>query len=231
MALKTEEIVMGNSHDRKKMLYEYRAKNTLKFIYPNEFDHLVKSEKPDWKDETKSIGVEVVRATDASALAGRNNFLKISGKNISSVSAKDIESVTKYGGNLYIDPATNIVTSHIAALDFAETMVNREFLKKVLLINDTQEKYFKLDNLFLYIICDAPVGCTLAEKLFETFDDIQQSYALKYSGVFVDDGYLLYRYSFVNKVFSTADVSSVSAGKEVIIQTIQEIDNNQNTDN
>lgn len=105
--MKTEEIVMGDSHDRKKMLYEYRAKNTLKFIYPNEFDHLVKSEKPDWKDETKSIGVEVVRATDASALAGRNNFLKISGKNISSVSAKDIESVTKYGGNLYIDPATN----------------------------------------------------------------------------------------------------------------------------
>lgn len=231
MALKTEEIVMDNSHDRKKMLYEYRAKNTLKLIYPNEFDHLVKSEKPDWKDETKSIGVEVVRATDASALAGRNNFLKISGKNISSVSAKDIESVTKYGGNLYIDPATNIVTSHIAALDFAETMVNREFLKKVLLINDTQEEYFKLDNLFLYIICDAPLGRTLAEKLFETFDDIQQSYALKYSGVFVDDGYLLHRYSFVNKVFSTADVSSVGAGKEVSIQTIQELDNNQNVDN
>lgn len=222
---------MGSSHDRKKMLYEYRAKNTLKLIYPNEFGCLIKSEKPDWKDETKSIGVEVVRATDNDALAGRRNFLKMSGKNINSVSAKDIESVTKYGGNLYIDPATNIVTSHIAALDFAETMVNREFLKKVLLINDTQEKYFKLDNLFLYIICDAPVGCTLAEKLFETFDDIQQSYALKYSGVFVDDGYLLYRYSFVNKVFSTADVSSVSAGKEVFIQTIQELDNNQNTDN
>ena len=228
MELKTEEIVMDNSYDRKKMLYEYRAKNTLKLIYPNEFDHLVKSEKPDWKGETKSIGVEVVRATDNDALAGRRNFLKISGKNISSVSAKDIESVTKYGGNLYIDPATNVVTSHIAALDFAETMLNREFLKKVLLINDTQEKYFKLDNLFLYIICDAPLGRTLAEKLFETFDDIQQSYALKYSGVFVDDGYLLYQYSFVNKVFSTADVSSVGAGKEVFIQTIQELDNNPN---
>lgn len=103
---------MDNSHDRKKMLYEYRAKNTLKLIYPNEFDHLVKSEKPDWKDETKSIGVEVVRATDNDALSGRRNFLKISGKNISSVSAKDTESVTKYGGNLYIDPATNkIITA------------------------------------------------------------------------------------------------------------------------
>lgn len=213
---------MRNNHNERKMLYECRAKNTLIHFYPDEFGHLEKSEKPDWTDKSKSIGVEVVRATNKEALSGRRNFLKISGKRKDEVSSKELEAVTKYNGLLYIDPNTNVISAHIAAFDRAETMLKDAFSKKVRLINNTNEKYLELNKLFLYVICDSPLGQSSAKRLLESLAAIQDSALKKFDGVFVDDGYFLYRYTFSNKIFLASDTSDVEVGKEIFVRSLQE---------
>ena len=44
------------THNIEKSRYEYRAKNTLALLFPDEFSGLEKSEKPDWADNMNSIG-------------------------------------------------------------------------------------------------------------------------------------------------------------------------------
>ena len=55
---------MSTLHDIGKLGAEYRAKNTLVALFPDEFDGLEKSERPDWVDYENRIGMEVVQAID-----------------------------------------------------------------------------------------------------------------------------------------------------------------------
>ena len=64
------------THNIEKSRYEYRAKNTLALLFPDEFSGLEKSEKPDWADNMNSIGVEVVRVLDSDFLKERKHFSK-----------------------------------------------------------------------------------------------------------------------------------------------------------
>ena len=52
---------MSTLHDIGKLGAEYRAKNTLVALFPDEFDGLEKSERPDWVDYENRIGMEVVK--------------------------------------------------------------------------------------------------------------------------------------------------------------------------
>ena len=214
------------NHNYKKELYEYRAKNTLVSIYPNEFYSLAKGEKPDWQDLQNSIGVEVVQATNPATRAGKHRASKVSGKSIDSLSQKELSFLGKYGGTIYTErdlgiSKAGIITSYITTTNEVDKMIVDAFSKKISLINTTQEKYLNLDSLFLYIISDASVGWVDVNKLFMLLKATQKTYNHQFDGVFLDDGYFLYRYSFSDGRLAKTELNDFA--KDIFTITIQEV--------
>ena len=220
---------MIDLHSKIKNRYEYRAKNTLIAVFPDEFDNLQKSEKPDWIDYEKDTGVEIVRATDGRFLEEKKHFnSKISGVDLQKLSPKEKRSIGKYRGRIYTEKELGIsetskIAAHCYSMDEPKEILQSVVRKKIDLINSSQEVYQHLHTMFLYVLCDVGrINYADAEMLFKFMRSIQEKYKNRFATLFVDDGYSLYRYCFNDASIVYNDISKIA--QEVFIRTEYEIE-------
>ena len=191
---------MSTLHDIGKLRAEYRAKNTLMELFPDEFDGLEKSERPDWVDYENRIGMEVVQAIDGKYREEKKHFSnKIAGKKLDNLSQKDMRSIKRYQGRIFTEKELGIsndstVASHSYTMYGEIDRLYDAVKKKLALINKEQNGYQKLRHIFLYVLCDTVVTYDDVKELFKFIHAEQQGYSERFSGVFIDDGYALYQY-------------------------------------
>lgn len=191
---------MSTLHDIGKLGAEYRAKNTLVALFPDEFDGLEKSERPDWVDYENRIGMEVVQAIDGKYLEEKKHFSnKIAWKKLDDLLPEEKRSIKRYQGRIFTEKELGISNDSTAASHsytmYGETAKLYDAVKKKLaLINKEQNGYQKLHHIFLYVLCDTAVTYDDVRELFKFIHAEQERYCERFSGVFIDDGYALYQY-------------------------------------
>lgn len=60
---------------------EYRVLSTLRYLFPNRFEKMVKGESPDLQDEENGIGIEVTVAVDWRDMRAAREFAKLQQEN------------------------------------------------------------------------------------------------------------------------------------------------------
>lgn len=212
----------NSEHNKGKNRYEYRAKNTLLEIFPGEFDGLKKSENPDWVDASKSVGVEVVRATDRHFQKEIDHFnSKAAGEKRETLSMKEV-----YRGrictakDLGLSGGSTII-SHSYTIQNMGEILKETVKEKITNINSDKKKYQELRTLCLYVICETLICYANPEAVFEFIGLVQQDYKNKFAELFVDDGYVLYRYCFAD---GTTDVNKLDpVAQRIFVRTEKEI--------
>lgn len=76
--------------------YEIRALHTLRIVFPDEFDNLVLSDKPDLIDDDKKIGIEVVHPANSKEMELTSHYYRyFENQHIDQVPAKSWRSFEK----------------------------------------------------------------------------------------------------------------------------------------
>lgn len=213
------------THNIDKNRYEYRAKNTLATLFPNEFSGLEKREKPDWVDSVNSIGVEVVRVLDSDCPKERKHFSKIVAGNPESTLPQKVKGeLDNYKGRTYTARElgisdSDVIAAHCYTLLKDGDMVLDEVGKKI----DLLKSYLDLNRMYLYILCDMNFSCGEIDKIFECCHEAQRESEKQFYGMFIDDGVKLYRHDFCDR--RTVERSLSDVAREVFIRTEMEIKN------
>lgn len=221
---------MGNLHSKGKNRYEYRAKNTLLEFFPNEFNNLQKSEKPDWIDINRGVGVEVVRATNETFQKDKDHIeKKIAGNDLEKLSPKEQRSIGRCKGNIYTTrdlgfSRINTIASYCYAYYTGEVkeMLKETIMNKIRRINSGRENYQSLQFIALYVVCDAEICYIEPLEVFDSIRVAQQECKNKFAELFVDDGVDLYRYCFSDGSAAINKFSSENV-KNIFVKTEQEI--------
>ena len=213
------------THNIEKSRYEYRAKNTLALLFPDEFSGLEKSEKPDWADNMNSIAVEVVRVLDSDFLKERKHFSKkVAGNSKSALPPKVKGELENYKGRTYTARElgisdSDVIGSHCYTMLKDGDMVLCEVEKKIELL----KSYMAFNRMYLYIQCDMNFSCVEIDKIFECCHEAQRESEKQFYGMFIDDGVKLYRHDFCDR--RTVERSLSDVVREVFIRTEVEIKN------
>lgn len=209
-------------HNKEKNRYEYRAKNTLLEIFPSEFDGLKKSEKPDWVDASKSVGVEVVRATDRHFQKEIGHFNnKAAGQKRETLSMKEEYKGRSYTAKDLGLPGGSTIISHSYTIQDMGEILKETVKEKIAHINSGKKKYQELRTLCLYVICETVICYANPEAILEFINFVQQDYKNKFAELFVDDGYVLYRYCFTDGTTAVNKLDPVA--QRIFVRTEKEI--------
>lgn len=185
--------------------YELFAPVSLLRLYPSLVNNLVKGESPDWQDDIRGIGLEVVRAENQQIGFTKYFSNKYHGKSLDDIPPEEINKLGDIprfrNGKLYsvslsgglVDGNTHIKIAAEKAKDKLD-LLNREHFKR-------------FDRNCLYIFLTASLTGGDPDEFLDMYLKLAEEYPSVYSDVFLMDNYSIHRINVINRQITKHDLS------------------------
>lgn len=220
------------SHDEEKKYFEKFALNLLKEYKNIDISNFEHKEKPDWQDETNSIGIEVTR--DSIGTKFWADLEKVKDKKIPDKKIKDFnKKFEKNGGRIldkeiasimgiekcsfgYNDRFVYIIPSY--SDDFGR--VNKKIEEKINKLNDIYEK--KIQDNRLFIFSPILINKEMADEELIEIKNIQLNSRRKFNIIYVCILHEIYTFDFIKNKWDVIKMDenqfnniSINSSKEV----------------
>ena len=204
-------------HDYEKIYYETRAKLTLQRLFPEEFNSLVSSDKPDLKTADNQIGIEVTRAINYHDAEKVAFFRKeLCGRLRNQVDSKKLEKFCSDGTQISVYNGSQDSILQGTILGFAPPAVwqNTQLVKNAIkqkIIHINRVPYQDTEQLNLYVFSDTFKSYEMSD-MKEILDHIMRCQPIckkKFSVVYFDDCGWFYRCDLENgkiEFYSTEEI-------------------------
>ncbi len=222
----------NKSHNFSGNYYECLAKVTLGYIFPDKYDNLIKSERPDFISDDGSIGVEVTRAIHPLDAEKDSFFSKhLLKKNAKEIDKNRILSFCSDGTRLLLyGKIGGVPTDKIIGCSYG---MDREGVD---LITDAIEKKYKLLNEGGYQNCSSFALYVLIhnggyyeeyeiDQIFRNVLRIAEVYEKIFDIVYIDAWDDFYVFDMINKTMTKTDKNdSLATIKKAAIEMAEKLE-------
>lgn len=193
--------------------YEIRALHTLRIVFPDEFDNLVLSDKPDLIDDDKKIGIEVVHPANSKEMELTSYYYRyFENQHIDQVPQKGLEIFRKNGYDVCINEQSKTINGFKRSYQpFDLQMIYDAIDHKVGKLNKMQYQYASNISLYLEMSCCNYefANLEIAKQLIDYANNLQNDQRLKYKEIFFDCLFTFYRCNIEKNEVTEIDMSDL----------------------
>lgn len=191
--------------------YEIRALHTLRIVFPDEFDNLVLSDKPDLIDAVKKIGIEVVHPANPKEMELESYYYKyFENQHIDQVPQKGLKIFRKSGYDVCIDEQSKTIDAFKRPYQpFDLRIIYDAIDHKVDKLNKMQYQYASNISLYLEMsCCDYEfANLEIAKQIIDFAKNLQSNQHLIYKEIFFDCLFVFYRCNIEKNEVTEIDMS------------------------